>query len=295
VLNARDESTLEAALQEAKGANQLTMLEVACAVGARADLGRPTTTPIQNRDALLHFCGRKGMIALLLNSGLGSRMGDETREHPKCMCSLTEQETIISWQVKLLRRIGVTEAVVTTGHLADTLIAYLESLDSGIRFHFVHNPKYRETNYIYSMSAGKIRRLPVVRRLTFHAARVEAVHTYAPDTPVPNQRLEVLVRQGLGGIHRHHASARRCQRIHHRRMQHQIAVQADDVLPAQQIPRQIHAVNIVRLPNPARRCGLLRRGQRGMSGGVPLASGGFFQLDGRNRALLYTCFIQSTS
>ena len=26
------------------------------------------------------------MIALLLNSGLGSRMGDETREHPKCMC-----------------------------------------------------------------------------------------------------------------------------------------------------------------------------------------------------------------
>ena len=89
------------------------------------------------------------MIALLLNSGLGSRMGDETREHPKCMCRLTEQETIISWQVKLLRRIGVTEAVVTTGHLADTLIAYLESLDSGIRFHFVHNPKYRETNYIW--------------------------------------------------------------------------------------------------------------------------------------------------
>ena len=55
MLNARDEATLEAALQEAKGANQLTMLEVACAVGARADLGRPTTTPIQNRDALMAF------------------------------------------------------------------------------------------------------------------------------------------------------------------------------------------------------------------------------------------------
>ena len=48
-------ATLEAALQEAKGTNQLTMLEVACAVGARADLGRPTTTPIQNRDALMAF------------------------------------------------------------------------------------------------------------------------------------------------------------------------------------------------------------------------------------------------
>lgn len=91
------------------------------------------------------------MIALLLNSGLGSRMGDETREHPKCMCRIDGEETIISWQVKLLERIGVTEAVVTTGHLADMLESYLLSLDTPIRFRFVHNPRYRETNYIYSM------------------------------------------------------------------------------------------------------------------------------------------------
>ena len=54
-LNAQDETTLETALSEAKAAKALTMLEVACAVGARADLGRPTTTPIQNRDALMAF------------------------------------------------------------------------------------------------------------------------------------------------------------------------------------------------------------------------------------------------
>lgn len=91
------------------------------------------------------------MIALLLNSGLGSRMGDETREHPKCMTKLNEQETIISWQVKLLERAGITEAVVTTGHLADMLEEYLRSLNSSVNFHFVHNDRYRETNYIYSM------------------------------------------------------------------------------------------------------------------------------------------------
>ena len=95
------------------------------------------------------------MIALLLNSGLGSRMGDETKEHPKCMTKITETETIISWQVKLLERIGVTEAVVTTGHLSDMLEDYLLSLDTPIRFHFVHNPRYRETNYIYSMHLAK--------------------------------------------------------------------------------------------------------------------------------------------
>ena len=37
------------------------------------------------------------MIALLLNPGLGSRMGDETREHPKCMTEIAPGETIISW------------------------------------------------------------------------------------------------------------------------------------------------------------------------------------------------------
>lgn len=91
------------------------------------------------------------MIALLLNSGMGTRMGAETQDHPKCMVDIGGGETIISWQVKLLERIGVKEAVVTTGHLADMLEEYLLGLHSSIHFTFVHNPKYRETNYIYSM------------------------------------------------------------------------------------------------------------------------------------------------
>lgn len=91
------------------------------------------------------------MIALLLNSGRGTRMGGETKEHPKCMCRLDDQDTIISWQVKLLKQCGVTEAVVTTGPFADMLKEHLEGLNSGIRFHYVPNPEYASTNYIYSM------------------------------------------------------------------------------------------------------------------------------------------------
>ncbi len=95
------------------------------------------------------------MIALLLNSGLGSRMGDETREHPKCMTRISDAHTIISWQVKCLEMIGVTEAVVTTGHLSKMLEEYLLSLDTPIRFRFVHNPRYRETNYICSVHLAR--------------------------------------------------------------------------------------------------------------------------------------------
>ena len=95
------------------------------------------------------------MIALLLNSGRGTRMGDETREHPKCMCRLDDQDTIISWQVKLLRRVGVKEAVVTTGPFADMLREHLESLNAGITFHYVPNPDYMNTNYIVSMDNAR--------------------------------------------------------------------------------------------------------------------------------------------
>ena len=42
-------------LRAAQHAGSLALVEVMCAGGARADLGRPTTTPRENRDALMRF------------------------------------------------------------------------------------------------------------------------------------------------------------------------------------------------------------------------------------------------
>ena len=39
------------------------------------------------------------MKALILNSGLGSRMGVLTSEHPKCMTEISPRETILSRQL----------------------------------------------------------------------------------------------------------------------------------------------------------------------------------------------------
>ena len=39
------------------------------------------------------------MKALILNSGLGRRMGVLTSEHPKCMTEVSAQETILSRQL----------------------------------------------------------------------------------------------------------------------------------------------------------------------------------------------------
>ena len=47
--------TLWETLLAAMSAGKLAFVEVMCAVGARDDLGRPTTTPQENRDALMRF------------------------------------------------------------------------------------------------------------------------------------------------------------------------------------------------------------------------------------------------
>ena len=69
------------------------------------------------------------MKALILNSGLGHRMGVLTSEHPKCMTEVSSRETILSRQLRLLGEAGVTEVVMTTGYFDKVLEDYCASLD----------------------------------------------------------------------------------------------------------------------------------------------------------------------
>ena len=95
------------------------------------------------------------MKALILNSGLGHRMGALTSEHPKCMTEISGSETILSRQLKLLAANGVTEVVMTTGYFDKVLVDYCDSLGLPIKFTFVNNPLYAETNYIYSIYCAR--------------------------------------------------------------------------------------------------------------------------------------------
>ncbi len=87
------------------------------------------------------------MRALILNSGVGRRMGALTEHQPKCMTPVGCGHTIVSWQLELLRRVGVTDIVMTTGPFPGLLEQHTQM--PGIRY--VHNPCFQETNYIYSM------------------------------------------------------------------------------------------------------------------------------------------------
>ena len=95
------------------------------------------------------------MKALILNSGIGSRMGELTKEHPKCMTNITQKDTIVSRQLKQLNEVGIQDVVMTTGLFDDILKKYCESLNLPTKISFVKNPMYRETNYIYSIYCAK--------------------------------------------------------------------------------------------------------------------------------------------
>lgn len=91
------------------------------------------------------------MKALILNSGKGTRMGQFTSQHPKCMTEIQGKETILSRQLRLLSQAGITELVITTGPFAEALMNYCDSLELPLRYIFVNNDRYADTNYIYSI------------------------------------------------------------------------------------------------------------------------------------------------
>ena len=97
------------------------------------------------------------MKALILNSGLGSRMGVITNEHPKCMTEISYRNTILSRQLRQLVSFGIKEVVITTGYYDEVLIDYCNALHLPLNYTFVNNPVYDKTNYIYSIYCAKER------------------------------------------------------------------------------------------------------------------------------------------
>lgn len=90
------------------------------------------------------------MKAIIFNSGLGHRMGDETKTHHKSMTLLYNGETIFHRQIRLLHAEGITDFVITTGPFEEQL-KFEAAQFPELNFTFVRNTVYDKTNYIYSM------------------------------------------------------------------------------------------------------------------------------------------------
>lgn len=95
------------------------------------------------------------MKALILNSGLGQRMGVITKEHPKCMTEVSHNNTILSRQLQQLVSFGIENVVITTGYNETALIDYCNVLHLPLNYNFITNPNFDSTNYIYSIFCAR--------------------------------------------------------------------------------------------------------------------------------------------
>jgi choline kinase len=89
--------------------------------------------------------------ALILNSGVGRRMGEQTREKPKGMVEIGEGYTILSRLLTQLATAGLRDAVITTGPFEQLLRDYVAGLGLPLPVLYAHNPEYETTNYIVSI------------------------------------------------------------------------------------------------------------------------------------------------
>lgn len=81
--------------------------------------------------------------AIILAAGRGSRMGDLTQDRPKCLLPLRGRP-LLDWQIEALTEGGISNIAIVTGYKHEALSPW------GLRE--FHNPRWSETNMVYSLT-----------------------------------------------------------------------------------------------------------------------------------------------
>jgi len=86
--------------------------------------------------------------AVILAAGIGSRLGNLTKDKPKCMLPIIGDKLLIDYQIEKLKEHGIHEKdiFVIGGYQFNMLKRYLSKRNVNVIF----NPKFKEWNNIYS-------------------------------------------------------------------------------------------------------------------------------------------------
>mgnify|MGYP001235331129 CR=1 FL=1 len=87
------------------------------------------------------------MTGIILAAGMGTRLGELTRDRPKAMLEFAGR-TLLDWQVAAYRRCGVERVVVVGGYRDDTL----RCDETVVRY---RNPAYDHTNMVESLMCAR--------------------------------------------------------------------------------------------------------------------------------------------
>lgn len=91
------------------------------------------------------------MKAIILAAGYGGRMSPLTKTVHKTLLKVNGQH-IMNRIIDSLVKNHILEIIIVTGYKHKDLVNHLKSNYSKVNFKFINNPRYRETNNIYSLS-----------------------------------------------------------------------------------------------------------------------------------------------
>ncbi len=95
------------------------------------------------------------MKVIILNAGIGKRLGHLTENNPKCLVKVNNDKTILDVQLENLIKSGLEKLVILTGPFEGMIKHHVELNYPSLHVVYIQNPKYDQTNYIYSLYLTK--------------------------------------------------------------------------------------------------------------------------------------------
>lgn len=88
--------------------------------------------------------------AIILAAGMGTRLGEHTKETPKCLIKVNGEE-LLGRSLDLLERNGIQETILVVGHLADRIISFAGEKWGDMKITYIMSETYDQTNNMYSL------------------------------------------------------------------------------------------------------------------------------------------------
>jgi len=98
------------------------------------------------------------MKVIILNAGVGNRLQPLTNTVPKCLIEISKKVTILDYQLENILKCDLNDIIILTGPFEEKIKEHIKTHYPNLKIQYIHNPKFKNTNYIYSLylTNGKI-------------------------------------------------------------------------------------------------------------------------------------------